>query len=668
MEEIRILIFGGTTEGRIAADYLDRRQIRVHVCVATEYGEQMLTEHPNLTVSHRRMDQTEMEAWIREFGPRLVIDATHPYAREVTENVKQACKKCKMPYLRLLRETKAGGEEVYVASIQEAVSFLEKTSGKILVTTGSKELRAYQALENYQERLYARILPFQEGLQTCESMGIPGSHIIAMQGPFSQELNVALLRQYGIRWMVTKESGRAGGYLEKQAAAREAGVRLVVVEKPLEETGYTWPQLCRLLTEELALTPFWQVTLAGIGPGAAHAFTREAWEACQEADLLIGARRMLEAAARPGQETYAAYQPEEILSCIHAHPERECITIALSGDIGFYSGARRLEEALGQDPRIRLRRIPGVSSAVYFCARMGIPWEDVSLVSIHGRQPHILSILREHPKVLVLAGKDKEIRTLGSLLENFGFQNVRVTIAEWLSYKEERILHGDLGILRDYEGEGPVLLYLENPQGGRREVVHGLADGGFLRGNVPMTKEEVRSVSLSKLRLKRDSIVYDIGAGTGSVAVEAALQAWQGQVYAVERLPEARELIRENARKFQADNLKVIQGEAPEALAGLPAPDCVFIGGSGGKLRQILEAVFAKNPEARVVINAITLETVSEAVSCLGTIEIREEEVVQMSAARSRKAGSYHMMQGQNPIYIISMTGGKRVCPDCQES
>ena len=190
-------------------------------------------------------------------------------------------------------------------------------------------------------------------------------------------------------------------------------------------------------------------------------------------------------------------------------------------------------------------------------------------------------------------------------------------------------------------------------------MVHGLPDEGFLRGDVPMTKEEVRSVSLSKLRLKRDSVVYDIGAGTGSVAVEAALQAWQGQVYAVERLHQARELIRENARRFQADNLTVIQGEAPEALAELPTPDCVFIGGSGGKLRQILEAVFAKNPEARVVINAITLETVSEAVACLNTIEIREEEVVQMSAARSRKAGIYHLMQGQNPIYIISMTGGK---------
>lgn len=668
MEETRILIFGGTTEGRIAADYLTRRQIQVHVCVATEYGEQMLTEHPNLTVSHRRMDQTEMEAWIQELGPRLVIDATHPYAREVTENLREACKKRRMPYLRLLRETKAGGEEVYVSSIQEAAAFLGKTSGNVLVTTGSKELKAYQALEAYRERLYVRVLPFQEGLQICESMGIPGSHIIAMQGPFSKELNVALLRQYEIRWMVTKESGRAGGYLEKQAAARETGVRLVVVEKPLEETGYTWPQLCRLLTEELSLTPCWQVTLAGIGPGAANAFTREAWKACQEADLLIGARRMLEAAARPGQETYAAYQPEEILSYIHAHPERERITVALSGDIGFYSGARRLEEVLGREKEIQIKRIPGVSSAVYFCARMGIPWEDVGLVSIHGRQTHILSVLRERPKVLVLAGKDKEIRTLGSLLTHFGFRNVKVTIGERLSYQDERILYGDPGILRDYEGEGPALLYLENPQGGKREVVHGLPDEGFLRGDVPMTKEEVRSVSLSKLRLKRDSVVYDIGAGTGSVAVEAALQAWQGQVYAVERLHQARELIRENARRFQADNLTVIQGEAPEALAELPAPDCVFIGGSGGKLRQILEAVFAKNPEARVVINAITLETVSEAVDCLNTIELREEEVVHMSAARSRKAGSYHMMQGQNPIYIISMTGGKEACPDYQES
>lgn len=182
-----------------------------------------------------------------------------------------------------------------------------------------------------------------------------------------------------------------------------------------------------------------------------------------------------------------------------------------------------------------------------------------------------------------------------------------------------------------------------------------------------MTKEEVRSVSILKLCLKKNSIVYDIGAGTGSVSVEAAAYAVKGEVYAIEEKDAAAALILENKRKFKTDNLTIIRGEAPEALEGLPVPDCVFIGGSGGRLKEILfmlKEVFLnasrRCADMRVVINAITLETLSEAVQCLGElkrdagIQIAEEEVVQLSSARSKNTGGYHMMMGQNPVFIIS--------------
>ena len=179
-----------------------------------------------------------------------------------------------------------------------------------------------------------------------------------------------------------------------------------------------------------------------------------------------------------------------------------------------------------------------------------------------------------------------------------------------------------------------------------------------MRGDAPMTKAEVRSVSLSRLRLKRDSIAYDVGAGTGSVAVEMAMQAWDGQVYAIERKPEAAALIRKNKRAFCADNLTVVEGLAPEALEELPAPTHVFVGGSSGNLRQILEAVLAKNPRARIVINAIALETVGEAMDCLKKLPLEDVQVSALSVSRSRELGRYHMMMGLNPVYIISCEGG----------
>ena len=172
-----------------------------------------------------------------------------------------------------------------------------------------------------------------------------------------------------------------------------------------------------------------------------------------------------------------------------------------------------------------------------------------------------------------------------------------------------------------------------------------------------MTKEEVRSVSLSKLHLFKDSVCYDIGAGTGSVAVEMALRATEGHVYAIEKKEEAAALLLENKKKFCADNLTVVSGTAPEALTGLPAPTHAFIGGSSGKLPEIVQILLEKNPKITIVINCITLETISEVLQVLQSRPELSSEVVQMSVSRSRSVGSYHMMMGENPIYIVTLRG-----------
>ena len=174
-----------------------------------------------------------------------------------------------------------------------------------------------------------------------------------------------------------------------------------------------------------------------------------------------------------------------------------------------------------------------------------------------------------------------------------------------------------------------------------------------------MTKEEVRTLSLAKLELSSEAVCYDVGAGTGSLSVEMAMRAYEGKVYAVERKPEAVELIRENARKFARDNLEVVEGLAPDALQGLEAPTHCFVGGSSGNLREILEAVLEKNPAVRIVINCITLETLQEAMDAVKTLFLKDTEVVQVMVSRARRLGRYHMMMGENPIYIITCTGGK---------
>lgn len=655
MKENKILLFAGTTEGRELAEYLVERNVKVHACVATPYGESLLPQKRLLSISHQRLDVCQMKELIKEFAPRYVIDATHPFAKEVTENIKNACIEMNAPYIRLLRAAGQAGESVCVKDVEAAVEYLEGTSGNILITTGSKELENYTRLTDYQERIFARVLSVGDVAVKCEELGIRGRHLICMQGPFSVEMNLAMLREYKISYLVTKESGIAGGYPEKCEAAAMAGVGLVAIGRPQQESGMSLGEVIKFLNNELNLQNNWKVSLVGIGMGTAETLTAEGKEACEKACLLIGAKRMLEAADQR-QHMYASYQPEEIVSYIKEHPEYEDVAVLLSGDAGFYSGASRLLKRMEDEPQIEARVIPGISSVAYFCAKLGVSWEDAALRSLHGRKDNILAAVREHKKTVILAGSAQSVRSLCRKLAEYGYGSLRVCVGADLSYDAEEIIEGTAESLQEYQGADLAVIYVENPDACKGRTVHGLPDGEFLRGDVPMTKEEVRSVSLSKLRLAKDSVVYDVGAGTGSVAVEAALRVTDGTVYAIEKKEEAVELIKKNQKKMKADNLTIVKGEAPDALLGLPAPDCVFIGGSAGNLKGILDTVFWKNNKARVVMNTITLETLAEAERCMEELPVAEEEIVQITVSRSKKAGKYHMMLGLNPVTVISFT------------
>ncbi|MEG0961276.1 MAG: precorrin-6Y C5,15-methyltransferase (decarboxylating) subunit CbiT, partial [Lachnospiraceae bacterium] len=184
---------------------------------------------------------------------------------------------------------------------------------------------------------------------------------------------------------------------------------------------------------------------------------------------------------------------------------------------------------------------------------------------------------------------------------------------------------------------------------------YGISDELFLRGKVPMTKEEVRSISLSKLELTRNAIVYDIGAGTGSVSVECAKIAREGMVYAIEKNPEALELMQQNKYKFGINNLVIVAGTAPKKLEELPIPTHAFIGGSGGKLEEIMELLWKKNFHIRVVINAISLDTVTEIMKIIKNNPSRKCEVVQVQISKAKEIGNYQMMMGQNPVYVVTI-------------
>lgn len=183
-----------------------------------------------------------------------------------------------------------------------------------------------------------------------------------------------------------------------------------------------------------------------------------------------------------------------------------------------------------------------------------------------------------------------------------------------------------------------------------------MRDEAFIRGEVPMTKSEVRAISISKLDLEQDSVLYDIGAGTGSVSIEASKYLTAGRVYAVEKKAEALQLIRANKEKFGAGCVEIVEGAAPGVLTSLEAPSHVFIGGTSGSMDNVLSLILKKNARARIVINVIALESLTEVISWLNAHSVTAE-VIQVQIARGRKAGNYHLMMGQNPVYVISFGG-----------
>lgn len=648
----KLCVFAGTTEGRELVELLADAPVEVTACVATEYGESLLSPRERLTVSNRRLTEEEMEALLRREHFDLVVDATHPYASEVTENIVRACRGTETEYLRLLRGTDAAPEgAVCVPDIEAAVAYLAGTEGNILLTTGSKELTKYAALPGFAERVYARVLPMEASLEACRAAGLGPDRIIAMQGPFTKEMNTAMLRSVSARYMVTKDTGGTGGFGEKAAAAKEAGAVLVVTGRPPQREGLDFAGTAELLCRRFGLCVRPQAALVGIGPGSSGGMTGEVRQAIREADCLIGARRMLEAVRRADQAVCEAVAPSDIVQCIRERRECRRFAVVLSGDTGFFSGAKRLLPLLSD---CETRVLPGLSSMQVLCARMGTSYEDVVPVSLHGRDRDIVPDVWQNRRVFALVGGPEGMGNLCRTLTEAGLGQVRVTAGERLGYPEERLTAGTAAELAERTFDPLSAALIENDHA--RPFTPGLPDEGFQRGEaVPMTKREVRCCILSRLALPADAVCWDVGAGTGSVSIEMALLARRGKVFAIEKDERALALLEENRRKFHASNLEVVSGRAPEACRELPVPTHVFIGGSAGDLREIVSLVLEKNPSARLVMTAVTLESVAEMNRAAKELNFTEADVACLNVSRGRAAGPYRLMTAQNPVYVFTL-------------
>ncbi len=857
----KVLIYGGTTEARILAEELAKAKITCLVFVATEYGEAMMDgQNPYLHMHVGRLTAEEMADFYDAEKPDAIVDATHPYAEAVKENIHKSLQERRtnrdIPFFRIYREEEPRADvrgARYFGSVEDCAEALKKTNGKIFLTTGSKSLPIFTQDESLRRRLTVRVLPSLESLEICRDCGIPGNRIIAMQGPFSEEMNREMLRAADSDILVLKESGKPGGEASRIAAAQKLGVDCYIISRPTEKIeGHSLPdvldQLLELFgwktrqrnrlegtlhqnrldpeacnrdrlrgldevnsnqgangihdnhnphsnnrkktsnslpsTRVAPRTVFWEISLIGIGMASSVHLTKEAEEALGEADFLFGAPRMIDSISGfdPDRLKFPYYTADRILPTLsdlsdtaktHVKSYSTPIVtlraaILFSGDTGFYSGCAKLYAKLQNLENTSVRILPGISSVSAMAAACGVSWQDAAILSTHGipaREwiPRFVDATRHQSRTFCITSGSRDIRTIGNLLleserffaarngahteaadvlsvqcgteadsaaktndkadDNIGKQNsgdlaakclpessgsYEITIGRNLGDETERILHlaAEDCIRLDEPGLYTVLVENNNPA--PRRVSPGSVDDVFTRGKTPMTKEEIRALSICKLRLDADSVVYDIGCGTGSVSCDIAALSPEIQVYSVDMKPEATELTRFNAAKLRLMNVAVHEGTAPECLVGLPAPTHVFVGGSNGNLRNVIEYLKTFGTRIRVVVTAVSLETVSELTQLVKKIESGdmaervdtgstgtvatgmdpnaaddtasrvivtndvaanadraiwmeknahpEVELVQVSVSRSRRLGSHHLMTAENPVYIASFT------------
>lgn len=393
------------------------------------------------------------------------------------------------------------------------------------------------------------------------------------------------------------------------------------------------------------------VTLIGMGSGQPENLTLQGLAALRQADLILGARRLL--AVLPAgctENRAAAYRPDEVAELLQTSGAENAVLV-YSGDTGFYSGASSMMEKL-EALGVRARVLPGLSSIQLLAAALGRPWQGWNLVSAHGRICDPVAECMQGRPTFFLTGGSEDPATLCAQLTAEGFGDVQAVVGQCLGTPEEKLFRGSVKELAAGRFNSLSVLLVEAAEVLPRRAP-GLPDEAFERGDVPMTKQEVRAAVLAKLAVRPEDILWDVGAGTGSVSVELALAAPRGRVYAVECRPEGCALIKANREKFRTRNLVLVEGLAPAALSDLPAPDAVFIGGSKGNLAAIVDAALDKNSDARICVSAIALETLSAAVAAL-TAKGRTVQVSQIAVSRAKAVGGLHLMMAQNPIYLIT--------------
>lgn len=385
-------------------------------------------------------------------------------------------------------------------------------------------------------------------------------------------------------------------------------------------------------------------SIIGAGSGQPDGLTREALDTIKLCDALISTERLAKDLSSIAKIT--AYETSKLAQTAISIKE-EHIGILVSGDTGFFSVASSLNEKLKEHGKVEM--ICGLNSMQMLCAKFGVSYQDACFLSLHGRKGSLLGAVSYNKKVIALTGGEQNAQRLCQTLAAAGLGDITVSVGENIGSEHERILTDTAKNLSEQKFDDLAVMLVLNPNAAERHLA--VLDAEMERGKVPMTKQEARWTAVKMLDLKPSDTVYDIGAGTGSISMEMARKVYNGMVYAIERKKEAIELIEKNRKNLGSFNVLPFEGQAANIIDKLPAPDAAFIGGSDGEMSEIITKLLTKNPKVKVIISAVSLETLLEAKQAIKNFD--EQNIVQIHSIRGHRINDTTEFTSNNPIYLL---------------
>ncbi|HIV62673.1 MAG TPA: precorrin-6y C5,15-methyltransferase (decarboxylating) subunit CbiE [Candidatus Butyricicoccus avistercoris] len=385
-------------------------------------------------------------------------------------------------------------------------------------------------------------------------------------------------------------------------------------------------------------------SIIGAGSGQPDGLTREALDTIKLCDALISTERLAKDLTSIAKIT--AYETSKLAQTAISIKE-EHIGILVSGDTGFFSVASSLNEKLKEHGKVEM--ICGLNSMQMLCAKFGVSYQDACFLSLHGRKGSLLGAVSYNKKVIALTGGEQNAQRLCQTLAAAGLGDITVSVGENIGSEHERILTDTAKNLSEQKFDDLAVMLVLNPNAAERHLA--VLDAEMERGKVPMTKQEARWTAVKMLDLKPSDTVYDIGAGTGSISMEMARKVYNGMVYAIERKKEAIELIEKNRKNLGSFNVLPFEGQAANIIDKLPVPDAAFIGGSDGEMSEIITKLLNKNPKVKVIISAVSLETLLDAKEAIKNFD--EQNIVQIHSIRGHRINDTTEFTSNNPIYLL---------------